>query len=801
MSLADADARIPALREVETRLSAFIEQSPVAMLVLQGERWVAGNSAAAALFHLETADQLLERTPLEFAPERQPDGRLSREAIQDFSRRAQREGGVKFEWENLLADGQTILTQVSLGCLQVEQEHLLQWVAVDITETRRAEQIQAALYRIALSTMEATSLQELARRIHGILAGLIQAQNFYVAIFDERTGLMSFPYYADEMDSMPQPRRLGRTLTDLVLKSGEAHLLTPEIIDALIRAGAAEVQGTRPLDWLGVPLLAGEVPFGVMVVQSYTSTVRYTEATVDLLRFVSTQVAASIRRKQAEEAARQEHARTERYLAVAEVILVTFDLQGRVTMLNRKGHSVLGYPEGSLLGRDWIQTCLPPEARPGVTELFRQIAAGRMEPMGYRENLVLCKDGSKRLIAWHNAVITGDDGGPFEILSSGEDITERRQAEAERALLEAQLSQAQKMESLGSLAGGVAHDMNNVLGAILAMSSAHLETQPKDSPVYRAFDKIAQAATRGGKMVQGLLSFARKNPSEEREVDLNALLSEQAQFLEHTTLSRIRLELDLAPHLRLITGDPNALTPAFMNLFVNSLDAMPNGGTLLIRTRNRDQASVEVLVEDTGCGMSKEVLAKALDPFFTTKAVGKGTGLGLSLVYSTVKAHCGRVEIQSEPGRGTRVKLWFPARTDPARAADAALGGAAAPAEPMSVLLVDDDDLFRDSAQVLLETLGYRVSVAARGEEGLAQLEAGLDPDVVILDVNMPGLGGGDTLVRLRALRPDLPVLLATGRVDQTAVELTRTHPRVVLMAKPFGLHDLQRQLGWARRR
>jgi len=218
--------------------------------------------------------------------------------------------------------------------------------------------------------------------------------------------------------------------------------------------------------------------------------------------------------------------------------------------------------------------------------------------------------------------------------------------------------------------------MNNVLAAILALASANQEVHPADSAPGRAFRIISQAAVRGGKMVGSLLSFARQSPVEERELDLNAILLEVVSLLERTTLSKVRLELDLFPGLRPVRGDSIALSNAFMNLCVNAVDAMAGQGSIRLRTRNLEDGRIEVLVQDTGCGMTPAVLERAQDPFFTTKAEGKGTGLGLSLVYGTVKAHRGQVEIQSEPGRGTRVRLLFPAAPGVPAAAVAEAPGA-----------------------------------------------------------------------------------------------------------------------------
>ena len=375
--------------------------------------------------------------------------------------------------------------------------------------------------------------------------------------------------------------------------------------------------------------------------------------------------------------------------------------------------------------------------------------------------------------------------------------------------LQAQLQQSQKMESLGVLAGGVAHDMNNVLGAILGMASAFLHIQQEGTPAHEAFGTIYKAATRGGDLVKNLLAFARKTLPDEQELDLNRIIQEEVQILAHTTLARIHLDLQLAPDLRHILVDASALTHALMNLCVNAVDAMPEQGVLSLCTRNVDNDWTEVVVEDNGTGMSDEVLAKAMDPFFTTKGVGKGTGLGLPMVYTTVRAHHGQMDIQSAPGRGTRVMLRFPASFSgkslhhPSCAAQ--LEAEAAGSRPvysaqdaLTVLVVDDDELIRASLRTLLDHLGHTIILTRSGEEALAKLEARFEPDIVILDMNMPGLGGLKTLPILRALLPRVPIILATGRVDQTAMDLASAYPLVTLLPKPFTMEELKGHLGKA---
>jgi PAS domain S-box-containing protein len=428
-----------------------------------------------------------------------------------------------------------------------------------------------------------------------------------------------------------------------------------------------------------------------------------------------------------------------------------------------------------------------PEDRPAIADALhasaQALAPCRME---YRLRF---PDGDVRNL-YFDAVPEREEDGSVLWTGCITDLTDRKRTEA-------QLQQAQKMESLGSLAGGVAHDMNNVLGAILALASAHLVTQEEGQPVHKAFSTIRDAALRGGGMVRSLLNFARSTPKERRMVAFNDLLLEDARLLEHTTLAKVHLELDLAPDLRAMHGDAGELSRAIMNLCINAVDAMDGGGTLTLRTRNLEGDSIEVEVLDTGSGMPPEVLRKALDPFFTTKEVGKGTGLGLSMVYSTVKAHQGQLLLHSEPGRGTQVRLQFPAQ---------AAGGVAGGQEPppamraadtaLKVLLVDDDGLIQESTRTVLEVLGHAVTVAASGEEALERVqEEGFKPDILILDMNMPGLGGKGTLPRFRSLHPTVPVLLATGRADQDALDLIAAFPGVTLFPKPFTIQELQNHL------
>jgi PAS domain S-box-containing protein len=372
-----------------------------------------------------------------------------------------------------------------------------------------------------------------------------------------------------------------------------------------------------------------------------------------------------------------------------------------------------------------------------------------------------------------------------------------RAAECSHRELTEQLHQAQKLESLGTLAGGVAHDINNVLAAILGLASAHRQGLASEEPLARSMDTITKACLRGRDLVRNLLAFGRKSVAGMGSVDLNGLVAETCALLESTTLKRVRISTRLDPAVAPLEGDPAALSHALMNLCVNAIDAMAGSGFLEIMTARLEAGGATLTVRDTGAGMTAEVLKQAVQPFYTTKPQGKGTGLGLALVYGTMKAHGGTLEIHSQPGEGTEVVLSFPPARRPAAEPLPAVGAGPAPAQApaLAILLVDDDELVRLSLAPMLAMLGHRVETAEGGQEALDRLHAGLDPDLVILDMNMPGLNGAETLAELLRFRPQQQVLLATGYSDQDAASLAVGHPRVSHIHKPFTLEELRDKL------
>jgi len=340
----------------------------------------------------------------------------------------------------------------------------------------------------------------------------------------------------------------------------------------------------------------------------------------------------------------------------------------------------------------------------------------------------------------------------------------------------------------------VAHDINNVLAAISALAAVHGAVAEPGGRVARDMGTIAQACARGGKLVGGLLAFARRSPREDRCFALEGVVREVAALLASTTLQKVRLDTDLEPGLPPVRGDQAALAHALANLCVNAVDAMPGGGTLTIRARRDGDGWARLDVQDTGTGMPPEVLARALDPFFTTKDVGKGTGLGLAIVHSTIQAHGGEMSLQSREGEGTTVTLRLPlAPAEVPAEPEGAAPQAGSPA--LRVLLVDDDELILASVPQLMSLLGHEAIPFQRAEGALGALDGGLQPDVAVMDLHMPGMGGGELLPLIRERRPGLPILLVTGKADQGALDLVAAHEGVRLLGKPFGREELEQAL------
>ena len=384
---------------------------------------------------------------------------------------------------------------------------------------------------------------------------------------------------------------------------------------------------------------------------------------------------------------------------------------------------------------------------------------------------------------------------------------------AERQAAEARLHQAEKMDAIGHLTGGIAHDFNNMLAIItgsLDLAKRRMGTQ-SDARIVSHIDNAASAADRAAALTHRLLAYARKQPLDPRRLDVNALVGSVHALLERSLGEQVILDLHLEPDLWPCHVDQTQLETAIINLAVNARDAMPGGGHLMIETGNiamdesycaqHDDLTpgdyVQIAISDTGLGMPPEVLARALDPFFTTKDVGKGTGLGLSQVYGFLKQSGGHLNLYSEEGKGTTVKLYLPRATarDGSDAIDPDTSLRFTPPQNLTVLVVEDDDGVRAMARASLIELGFIVHDVDSPFEAEQLIENGLAIDLLFTDVVMPGMNGRQLADRLREIRPDLKVLYTTGYTRNAILHNGVIDSDVVLLVKPYSVDDLARKI------
>jgi signal transduction histidine kinase len=371
---------------------------------------------------------------------------------------------------------------------------------------------------------------------------------------------------------------------------------------------------------------------------------------------------------------------------------------------------------------------------------------------------------------------------------------------AERARTEEQLRHMQKLESIGQLTGGVAHDFNNLLTAVLGNLELLRKRLPQDPTTDRLIEGATQGAQRGAALTQRLLAFARRQALQPKPTDLAELVRGMADLLHRSLGPTIEIAFDLPAGVPPASADHNQIELALLNLAVNARDAMPGGGTLTISLSleqvpaARDLSAgryVRLCVSDTGCGMDPQTLSRAIEPFFSTKEVGKGTGLGLSMIHGLALQLKGALRLLSEVGGGTRAELWLPAASGAAVAAADSQPEADVSKRRLTLLFVDDDFLISLSTAALLEDLGHDVIKASSAAAALDVLNSGKTIDLLITDYAMPGMTGLQLAEAARKLRPDLPILLATGYADLPAhakVELPR-------LSKPYQQRQLAERI------
>lgn len=476
---------------------------------------------------------------------------------------------------------------------------------------------------------------------------------------------------------------------------------------------------------------------------------------------------------------------------VTDYAIYMLDPEGRVVSWNSGAHRIKGYTPEEIKGQHFSRFYTEEDKARNLPTHALQTAnqEGRFEHEGWRVR----KDGSR---FWASVVVDAirdDDGQLIGYAKVTRDITEKREAQLALDRAQEELHQSRKLEALGQLAGGIAHDFNNLLMAITGSLELLQKRLPNDAQIAKLLGNALQGAHRGAALTARLLAFSRQQPLEPQPVNLPDLIRGLGDLLAISLGHQIKVEVRASLSVPPAMVDPSQLELALLNVAANARDAMPQGGTLTINIAcaNGDTAGlkegnyVRLAVSDTGTGMDDETLARATDPFFTTKGP-LGTGLGLSVVHGLLEDSGGRLVLKSRQGEGTTVEFWLP--TQPAEAPAPAESKPAAVVDdidtaPVTVLAVDDDPLVLMNTALMLEDLGHQVIQANSGAEALAKLQSNA-VDLVITDHAMPQMSGTEFARAARRLYPDLPIILATGYVDLPDQSCDIALPK---LDKPFG--------------
>jgi PAS domain S-box-containing protein len=708
------------LRENEAKFRTLFEVANDANFILHNGVFVDCNAKALQLFGA-TRDQLIGQSPALFSPSFQPDGIGSQVKATKFIQSALAGEPQFFEWMHQRLDGTSVESDISLSRFELGGNIYIQAIVRDITERKQAEQKQRA------SEERYRTLFDYAPD------GIVIADPQGTYLDGNASICRMLGYNRDEL--------IGRSASDIVAQSE-----VPKIAEALNEIKEVSLHHQewqfRRKDGVHFPaeVIVTPMPDGNLL---------------GMIRDTS-------ERKRAEE----QIAEQATFLDKAQDAIFVRDLDGKMLFWNKGAERMYGWTRQEVLSRkmDDLLYTHPKELK----EAYR---ATMSQGDWHGELQHFTKDGEELMIESRWTLIRDNEGLAKSVLAINTDITEKK-------MIEAQFMRAQRMESIGTLAGGIAHDLNNILAPIM-MSIELLKETSTDPMSANILKTIEISAKRGADIVRQVLSFARGLEGERIEVQLKHLLNEVQNIIKDTFPKDIRLEFSIPNDIWTILGDPTQVHQILLNLCVNARDAMPNGGSLSVSVENcvldehyaamnleaKAGRYVQISVADTGTGIPPTLLEKIFEPFFTTKPINKGTGLGLSTVMAIVKSHGGLINVYSEPNKGTTFKVYLPALEMSSEARKEQLAQASLPrGNGETILLVDDEaSIITITTQTLL-AFGYHVLAAADGAEAVAiYAERKNDIAVVLTDMAMPIMDGAATIRALTKMNPRLKIISASG--------------------------------------
>ena len=548
--------------------------------------------------------------------------------------------------------------------------------------------------------------------------------------------------------------------------------------------------------WASVPIMMKDQMSGLIVLASKNPEA-FANKQIDFIMTFANQIGVAMENATLFERVRKSE---ERYIDLFEHspdMSRIVNKSGIITNCNQTEATRLGYSKSEIIGQS-ILKFYPSEYHSEAQRLLHDIFEKNLEIKGLEEKM-LAKNGELIDVSVNASIIQDEAGQPL-VRAVARDITEKKN-------LEAKVIHAQRIDSIGNLAGGVAHDFNNILTSILGSTSIMKRKMKQDDRWYRFADIIETAARRGAALTRQLLTFARKGNIQFRPVIVNDIIEETLRLFERSIDKKISIEKDLIREVCIIRGEDGQLQQSLLNLLINARDAMPDGGTITVQSQKKHieentPGAVEILkgdyiavsVIDTGIGMDKDIQQHIFEPFFTTKDRGKGTGLGLSVVYGVVNSHNGFITVQSEPMHGTQFTMHFPIlpasenlrRNIQHSKLERGTG---------QIIIIDDE---KDVAGVIggmLESLGYHVTIVDSGRKAINLFKKKKRFDVVILDLNMPKMSGKETFEKLKKIDPKIPVIISTGYSDRDMDVSQWQDPVDAFLQKPYPIEELSKAI------
>ena len=493
-----------------------------------------------------------------------------------------------------------------------------------------------------------------------------------------------------------------------------------------------------------------------------------------------------------------EHMLADVLAALPGTAITVFDRRMRVLLVTGAALAQLDLEPASVTGRS-LSEILPRADYLRLEPLYRATLAGESRIEEYS------MQGIEGVWWMRTAPLRTESGKVYAGLAVATDVTDRRVAELRHLRLDSQLERARRLEAVGKMAGGVAHDFNNLLAVVMNYTDFIADALPDDSPLLEDLGEIRRATDRGASLTRQLLIFSRREVATPARIDLNDVLTDVEKLLWRTLGEDVALEIDRGPELRLIEADPGQIEQALMGMAINAREAMPNGGSLFIRTENtrfdadyaernpqaREGDYVRITVSDTGSGISPDHLERIFEPFFTTKSRGAGAGLGLAAVHGVIANAGGHIEVESELGSGTTFHLNFPAVAPAPPPPPEALQSPPDADSPARILLAEDDPAVRRVTVRALEAGGFAVTACEDGQAALDRLEEGERFDLVLTDVVMPRMSGRELADKAKVIDPWMKIVFMSGHTEEIISTHDVVEGEVTLIRKPFASADL----------